>query len=153
MLNFMQTASTLAISPTKLCAGLVAICLMIVCNTVFAGPIETASMKAPKSPLADNPPQRSADASGHSLQAAMLGSVRFFQTWISPVDGPRCNFSPTCSQFGYQAVERHGPVLGVMLTADRLLRCNYWTTAGPDYTRLPNGALHDPVANNLMGSP
>jgi hypothetical protein len=79
--------------------------------------------------------------------------VRFFQKQISPIDGPRCNFSPTCSQFGYEAVHDHGATLGVVMIADRLMRCSYWTEAGPDYARLSNGALYDPVANNLLKKP
>jgi putative membrane protein insertion efficiency factor len=149
----MQTASALAISRAGRSAGLIAFCLMIVGNTVSAGSIETAAMKAPKTVQLVHPLPKPADAQGNSLQAVLLGSVHFFQKWISPVDGPRCNFSPTCSRFGYQAVEHHGPALGIILTADRLMRCNVWTTAGPDYPLLSNGALHDPVDHNLLSSP
>jgi len=39
------------------------------------------------------------------------------------------------------------------MTADRLLRCNYWTHAGADYVRLPNGSLYDPVENNMLFKP
>ncbi len=48
--------------------------------------------------------------------------VRFFQRYISPVDGPRCPMYPTCSTYALQALDKHGPLLGVFLTVDRLYR-------------------------------
>ena len=119
------------------------------CVSVHGSQIEVGGMKAPKSSLAQPSVARAVKEST-GLESFLLGSVRFFQTQISPIDGARCSFSPTCSQFGYGAVHDHGPLLGIVLTADRLMRCSYWTEAGPDYLRLPNGALHDPVANNLI---
>jgi len=47
--------------------------------------------------------------------------VRFFQRYISPVDGPRCPMYPTCSAYALQALERHGALTGSLLTVDRLL--------------------------------
>ena len=77
----------------------------------------------------------------------------FFNNGYHPIDGSRCNFSPTCSQFGYEAVRDYGAVLGIVMTSDRLMRCHFFTEAGPDYQRLPNAALSDPVANNLLMPP
>jgi len=111
---------------------------------------ETRGMKGPKSPLVQSRVYRAKPVQSTTLGSLLLGSVRFFQKQISPIDGPRCSFSPTCSQFGYEAVHDHGAMLGVAMTADRLMRCNYWAEAGPDYARLPNGALRDPVARNLL---
>jgi putative membrane protein insertion efficiency factor len=120
------------------------------CVSAHGLSIEVGGMKAPRSSLIQPSADRAVKDQSTGLESFLLGSVRFFQTQISPIDGARCSFSPTCSQFGYGAVHDHGPVLGVVLTADRLMRCSYWTEAGPDYVRLPDGALHDPVANNLM---
>ncbi len=55
---------------------------------------------------------------GSPLQMA----VRAFQKYISPVDGPRCPMYPTCSAYSLQALHKHGPLLGVFLTVDRLYR-------------------------------
>jgi len=113
--------------------------------------LETRGMRAPESPLVTaaqpSPPGKNPSVLG----SALLGSIRFFQHWISPVDGPRCRFSPTCSRFGYEAVHEHGPLLGVVMTADRLMRCSPWTEPGQDYLRLPNGALHDPLPTPRSG--
>jgi len=48
--------------------------------------------------------------------------VRFFQQNISAVDGARCPMYPTCSGFAMQALHKHGPFIGMMMTVDRLYR-------------------------------
>jgi len=84
-----------------------------------------------------------------SVGVAMQGVIRFYQIFISPAGGPdRCGFRPSCSHYGYQAIREQGPVVGVMMTADRQTRCNIFER--PGYTRLPNGKLFDPVSDNLL---
>jgi hypothetical protein len=46
--------------------------------------------------------------------------------------GPRCRFIPTCSAYGLEAIERHGPWRGGWLTLRRLLRCHPFTPCGCD---------------------
>ena len=122
----------------------------LVCMPSQGLTFETSEMKGPKSPLVQPGVNRTEQAKTTTFGSFLLSSVRFFQKQISPIDGPRCSFSPTCSQFGYEAVHDHGPALGVVMTADRLMRCSYWTEAGSDYDRLLNGALHDPVVSNIL---
>ncbi len=43
-----------------------------------------------------------------------------------------CRFSPTCSQYSKEAVNRHGVVKGGYLSAKRILRCNGFTKPGYD---------------------
>jgi len=78
------------------------------------------------------------------LSKPLLGTIRFFQEYISPTDGARCQFSPTCSAFGYGAISEQGPWLGMLMTTDRLMRCSYFTDPSV-YPQLPNGRLADPV--------
>ncbi|GEM_PF-3711600 len=85
-----------------------------------------------------------------SAQIAFLEFIRFYQKWISPIGGDRCGFRPSCSQYGYEAIATQGPVVGIMMTGDRLTRCNIWKSPGPDYFLLPNGRLYDPISNNLL---
>jgi uncharacterized protein len=47
-------------------------------------------------------------------------AVGLFQKYISPVDGQRCAMYPTCSAYSLQALRKHGPLMGVFLTVDRL---------------------------------
>ena len=46
-----------------------------------------------------------------------------------------CRFTPTCSEYGYQSIERYGVLRGGFKTAWRIMRCNPWSKGG-----------HDPVA-------
>jgi len=50
--------------------------------------------------------------------------IGFFQRYISPVDGVRCQLYPTCSQYGRRTVRKHGAILGFVMIAGRLMRCN-----------------------------
>ncbi len=52
--------------------------------------------------------------------------IRFYQLAISPYFPSSCRFSPTCSQYGYQALEKYGLLRGSILTIWRILRCNPW---------------------------
>ena len=48
-------------------------------------------------------------------------AVRTFQKYISPIDGARCPMYPTCSAYSRQALHKHGALLGIFMTADRLM--------------------------------
>ena len=85
------------------------------------------------------------------VKLALLGSIRLYQKRVSPIGGPdRCGFRPSCSAYGYTAIEEEGPVIGLLMTADRLTRCNIFKGPGPDYTLLPNGKLYDPPSKNFF---
>ena len=58
------------------------------------------------------------------LKIVATGLIRLYQKFISSQDGPTCNFRPTCSRFGMACIQEYGVARGILLTADRLLRCN-----------------------------
>ena len=58
--------------------------------------------------------------------------IRFYQIAISPLLGPSCRFTPTCSEYARQAIVKHGPFKGLWLAVRRLLRCNPWGGSGYD---------------------
>ncbi len=70
-----------------------------------------------------------------------LKLIRFYQATLSPDHGPQkkyfphgyCPFTPSCSEYGYQAIEKYGFVKGSFKTAWRILRCNPFTKGGPDF--------------------
>ena len=62
----------------------------------------------------------------------MLLPIRFYQIAISPLLGPSCRFTPTCSEYARQALIKHGPVKGLYLAVWRILRCNPWGGSGYD---------------------
>lgn len=61
-----------------------------------------------------------------------LKLIRFYQVAISPWTPPSCIYAPTCSAYGYQAIEKYGVLKGGLLTAWRILRCNPWARGGYD---------------------
>ena len=58
--------------------------------------------------------------------------IRFYQICISPLLGPSCRFTPTCSEYARQAIIKHGPFKGLYLAIWRILRCNPWGGSGYD---------------------
>lgn len=61
-----------------------------------------------------------------------LALIRFYQRFISPLTPPSCIYTPTCSQFGYEAIARYGFFKGGWLTARRIARCHPWAQGGHD---------------------
>lgn len=59
--------------------------------------------------------------------------VRLYQWTVSPILGPVCGYYPSCSAYSVTALERHGVVRGLWLTARRLLRCHPWAPGGVDH--------------------
>lgn len=50
-------------------------------------------------------------------------AVGLFRRYISPIDGDRCPMYPSCSQYSLEAFNKHGLLMGWIMTCDRLLRC------------------------------
>lgn len=61
-----------------------------------------------------------------------IACVRAYQLLISPLLGPCCRFSPSCSCYAMHALEQHGIARGTALTVRRLLRCHPWHPGGHD---------------------
>lgn len=66
------------------------------------------------------------------MKRAMLASLRFYKRRISPLLPPACKYTPTCSEYAMQAVERYGAVYGGYLAARWLLRCHPFAKGGYD---------------------
>lgn len=58
--------------------------------------------------------------------------VRSYVILLSPFFGGACKFEPSCSNYAYEAIARHGAKRGSLLAARRLLRCRPFTTGGFD---------------------
>jgi hypothetical protein len=73
------------------------------------------------------------------LILALKAPVHVYRYLISPFLGPRCRFQPTCSAYALEALERHGPVRGVLLTLRRLSRCHpiSWLGGSSGYDPVP----------------
>ena len=68
----------------------------------------------------------------HLLAQLLVLPIRFYQLCISPLLGPSCRFTPTCSEYARQAIIKHGPLRGSWLAIKRLLRCHPWGGSGYD---------------------
>ena len=61
-----------------------------------------------------------------------IALIRLYQRFISPLTGARCRYYPTCSQYGIEALKKHGFIKGSILTAKRIARCNPLFRGGVD---------------------
>ena len=64
--------------------------------------------------------------------AALLGPIRFYRRFISPLLPPACRYQPTCSQYAIEAIEIHGPLKGFWLALKRIGRCHPFHPGGLD---------------------
>ena len=80
-----------------------------------ANPISTPN---PNEEINFNPKETS------ELKFAATGLIRLYQKFVSSQDSPSCNFTPSCSRFGMGCIQEYGVLRGILLAADRLLRCN-----------------------------
>ena len=58
------------------------------------------------------------------MKQLLLWLIRFYRTHISPLRQPCCRFTPTCSAYALEAVEKYGALKGGYLALRRILRCN-----------------------------
>jgi putative membrane protein insertion efficiency factor len=65
-------------------------------------------------------------------QRAVIALVRIYQMTISPLLGPTCRFTPSCSQYMIEAVQRYGVLRGSWRGLRRILRCHPFHPGGHD---------------------
>jgi len=66
------------------------------------------------------------------LGKLMILLIRVYQGAISPYLMPSCRYTPSCSQYGVEAIQKHGPLKGGWLTLKRFLSCGPWGGSGYD---------------------
>lgn len=66
------------------------------------------------------------------MKRAALALLRFYKTRISPQLPPACRYTPTCSEYAMEAIERHGVLMGGFLAAKRVISCNPFSRGGYD---------------------
>ncbi|MBK8167665.1 MAG: membrane protein insertion efficiency factor YidD [bacterium] len=106
-----------------------------------------AGVDHPAAELRARPPEHPP----RELERVLTFVFGFYRTCISPLDGAKCGYTPSCSRFGQDAIGRHG-LQGLLMTSDRLQRCH--GCSGSFYVHHPGSGLSlDPVADNrLWGS-
>ncbi|WP_251621303.1 membrane protein insertion efficiency factor YidD [Odoribacter lunatus] len=58
--------------------------------------------------------------------------IKFYQFCISPVKPSCCRYTPTCSEYALQAIQKYGPFKGALLAIKRIISCNPWGGSGYD---------------------
>ncbi|MFO7326524.1 MAG: membrane protein insertion efficiency factor YidD [Pseudomonadota bacterium] len=66
------------------------------------------------------------------MRRFLIALIRGYQLAISPLLGQCCRFHPSCSCYAREAIEKHGPLKGLSLSARRLLRCHPFNEGGID---------------------
>ncbi|MFN4122107.1 MAG: membrane protein insertion efficiency factor YidD [Flavobacteriales bacterium] len=67
---------------------------------------------------------RVAKQNTNELESLFSGLFLLYKELFSSQDYMRCNFHPSCSEYGMIAVKSKGAAIGMMATFDRLIRCN-----------------------------
>lgn len=66
------------------------------------------------------------------MKSFILSCIRFYKKNISPCVGNNCRFTPTCSEYTYQAINRYGIITGSWIGLKRIIRCHPWNKGGKD---------------------
>ena len=67
------------------------------------------------------------------MKKILLGIIKFYRKCISPYKGNiHCKYTPTCSQYAMEAIEKYGSFKGTYLASKRILRCNPFSKGGYD---------------------
>ena len=66
------------------------------------------------------------------MKTLVLRLLRFYKARISPALPPACRYTPTCSEYAIEAIERRGLVIGGLLATRRVLSCNPFARGGYD---------------------
>ena len=66
------------------------------------------------------------------MKNILIAMIRFYQKFLSPLKHTRCPYTPTCSQYGLEAIQKYGAFKGSRLACWRILRCNPFSKGGYD---------------------
>ena len=66
------------------------------------------------------------------MKNILIAMIRFYQKFLSPLKHTRCPYTPTCSQYGLEAIQKYGAFKGSLLACWRILRCNPFSKGGHD---------------------
>ncbi len=78
----------------------------------------------------------------------LVWGVRLFQGFVSSIDGAKCSMYPTCSHYSLLAFKKHGPVMGYILTTDRLIHESDEVRFIPRIEKHGFIRFYDPLENN-----
>lgn len=83
------------------------------------------------------------------MKYLMIGLVKLYRKYISPLKPPCCRFTPTCSAYALEAFTKRGFFIGFILSAWRVLRCNPFSKGG--YDPVPEKGLRNKTVSRQTG--
>ena len=66
------------------------------------------------------------------LTYLLILPIKLYQILLSPLIGPSCRFTPTCSNYAIEAINKYGPIKGIWLSIKRISKCHPWGDSGHD---------------------
>ena len=66
------------------------------------------------------------------LNYFLIVPIKLYQILLSPLIGPSCRFTPTCSNYAIEAINKYGPFKGLWLAIKRISKCHPWGDSGHD---------------------
>jgi putative membrane protein insertion efficiency factor len=66
------------------------------------------------------------------LSLPLIALIKIYQWIVSPYLGPKCRFTPSCSQYAVEALHKYGFFKGLLLAVKRIGRCHPWGGHGYD---------------------
>ena len=85
------------------------------------------------------------------MQSLLIGLLRAYKSWLSPLLPSACRFHPTCSVYAREAIEKHGVGRGCWLALKRLARCHPFHPGGLDPVPEPGGGERQTDGRDLEG--
>lgn len=67
-----------------------------------------------------------------NMRKILIRLIKFYRKNISPMKRTKCPYIPSCSEYGLEAIEKHGAIKGGLLAIWRILRCNPFSKGGYD---------------------
>jgi putative membrane protein insertion efficiency factor len=67
------------------------------------------------------------------MKKILIFVIQLYRKYLSPLKRrPSCIYTPTCSEYAVEAIEKYGVIKGGLLAAWRILRCNPFAKGGYD---------------------
>jgi len=66
------------------------------------------------------------------IKKAFIYIIRLYQKFLSPLLGAQCRYTPTCSQYAVEALQKYGALKGSWLAVKRIVSCNPFGGHGHD---------------------
>ena len=68
----------------------------------------------------------------NEMKKLLILFIKFYRKYISPLKSTKCPYFPTCSEYGLEAIQKHGAFKGSLMAIWRILRCNPLCKGGYD---------------------